>query len=88
MAISPETPDKRGDPMTDDTAYQRLANAIVCQAVKDYRLALLRLRRNPKDRIAREMVQDCEKFFRSEWCYLLSGMDADYFLRKLRDDTS
>ena len=44
--------------MRDDTAYQSLADAIVLRAVKDYRLTLQRLKRNPDDQIAREMLQD------------------------------
>ncbi len=34
--------------------YQNLANAIVLQAVRDYRSALRRLRKNPQNREAKE----------------------------------
>ena len=44
--------------MIDDSAYQRLADAIVLRAVKDYRHSKQRLKRNPDDQIAREMLQD------------------------------
>ena len=74
--------------MVDDyEAYQRLADAIVCRAIKDYRISLLRLRRNPKDLIAKQVANECEQFFRSEWCYFLSGMDADFILGKLGEKT-
>ena len=35
--------------LTEDP-YERLANAIILQAVTDYRVALKRIKRNPKDR--------------------------------------
>ena len=37
--------------MSDITNYENLANAVILQAVKDYRMALKCLERNPKNRI-------------------------------------
>ena len=72
----------------ENAAYQRLASAIVLRAVKDYRFAKRRLERDPEDIWAREMATECEKFFRSDWCYALSGMDDDYLMGKLNGDTT
>ena len=40
--------------------YENLANAIILQAVKDYRAAGKKLKRNPKNKDAKLMVEDCE----------------------------
>ena len=44
--------------------YQDLANAIVLQAVKDYRDALQTLSYNPNNRIAQAESREIEQFFR------------------------
>ena len=44
-------------------SYERLANAIVLQAVKDYRTALKRVARHPKDRDGLATKNECERFF-------------------------
>ena len=38
--------------MSDITIYENLANAIILQAVKDYRMALKSLKANPRNRTA------------------------------------
>ena len=47
--------------------YENLANAIILQAVKDYRAAGKKLKRNPKNKDAKLMVEDCERFLCSDW---------------------
>ena len=51
--------------MTDP--YENLANAIVLQAVKDYRDALKRLKKKPRNQTAMSDAMECERFFRSGW---------------------
>ena len=51
--------------MTDP--YENLANAIVLQAVKDYRDALKRLKKKPGNQTAMSDAMECERFFRSGW---------------------
>ena len=51
--------------MTDP--YENLANAIVLQAVKDYRDALKRLKKKPGNQAAMSDAMKCERFFRSGW---------------------
>ena len=43
--------------------YERLANAIILQAVTDYRAALKRVKRNPKDRERMDESLRIERFF-------------------------
>ena len=63
-----------------------MADAIILRAVKDYRLAVSNLARNPHYEVARKTVEECEEFFRSGWFYALSELDADYLLKKLEKD--
>ena len=57
------------------TPYERLANAIIIQAVKDYRHT-----RNPADRV------ELERFFRSEWFSVLSKLDGEVLLAQLQKE--
>lgn len=65
--------------------YQNLANAIVAQAAQDYLSALKKLKKNPKNRMAMDEAMQLEKFFHSGWYGVLTGMDPDYLIRKLRE---
>ena len=66
--------------------YEELANAVILQAVKDYRQALRQLKRNPDYKKAEIMKQDCERFFRSEWFEALTKVDGPWLMRKLREE--
>lgn len=66
--------------------YEKLANAIILQAVKDYRDARKKLKKRPKNEDAKLMVEDCEKFFCSDWFGVLTGIDGKALLRKLQEE--
>ena len=55
--------------------YENLANAIVLQAVKDYRLT------DDEAELA-----EIERFFRSDWFGVLTDVDPEYLIRKLRKE--
>ena len=55
--------------------YENLANAIVLQAVKDYRLT---------DDEAE--LTEIERFFRSDWFGVLTDVDPEYLIRRLRKE--
>ena len=55
--------------------YEELASAIIMQAVKDYR----RTDRKPE-------LAKIERFFRSGWFSVLSQVDPEYLIRKLRKE--
>ena len=55
--------------------YQELANAIVLQAVKDYRL------HDNEQELAR-----IERFFRSDWFSVLTNVDPETLITKLRKE--
>ena len=64
--------------------YTDLANAIIIQAVKDYRNALKTLKRYPRYEPAKKIVAEVEEFFRSEWYRTLTSVDADMLMTKIR----
>ena len=70
--------------MTD--AYEDLANAIVLQAVKDWRKAVKTLKKRPRYEAAKQMRDDCERFFRSDWFEELTSVDGSVILRKLKQE--
>lgn len=65
-------------------SYTELANAIIIQAVKDYRKALKTLKRHPRYEPARAMVAEVEEFFHSDWYRVLTSVDGDMLIRKIR----
>lgn len=66
--------------------YETLRNAIVLQAVKDWRSAVRKLQKRPRYEPAKQMRDDCERFFCSGWFEELTGMDGSTILRKLKQE--
>lgn len=66
--------------------YERLANAIILQAVKDYRNALKRLNKHPNRDIDLYMKKEVEQFFRSSWYSCLTTLDPEMLIRKLNEE--
>jgi len=66
--------------------YEDLANAIVLQAVRDYRKALKTLRVYPKSRSAKADRDELERFFRSPWYACLTSVDGETLIRKIREE--
>jgi len=61
-----------------------LANAIILQSVKDYREAIKKLKRNPKNKDAKHTIIEVERFFHSAWYRELTSVDGDFLMKKLR----
>ena len=66
--------------------YERLANAIILQAVADYRVALKKIKAHPKNREAISQALEIEKFFRFGWYSQLTDVDGEYLIRRLQDE--
>ena len=66
--------------------YERLASAIVLQAVKDYRKALKTLQMNPKSRSAKADKNALEHFFRSQWYTCLTSVDGEMLIEKHQEE--
>ena len=68
--------------------YKELANAIIVQAVKDYRDAVERLRYTPDDKSAQHDKRSIERFFRSESFGILTDLNGELLLKKLKEEVS
>lgn len=67
----------------DSKGAVNLVCAIVRTAVRDWKSAKRRLKRNPGNLNAEGVVIDCECFFRSAFFENLTGMDGREFQRRL-----
>ena len=72
--------------MSDITIYENLANAIILQAVKDYRMALKCLKENPRNKSALADKGEIESFFRSNWFSVLTSVDGGMLIRSLQKE--
>ena len=66
------------------TPYQALANAIVELAVKDYKKALKHHYRHPDRQEYVDEVKSLERFFRSGWYELLTDLDPEILIDRIR----
>ena len=66
--------------------YENLANAIVLQAVKDYKKALRQLEGNPRNQEARHDKVRLEKFFRSQWYGVLTELDPERLMAGVKEN--
>lgn len=66
--------------------YEKLANDIILQAVKDYRAAKKKLKKQPTNKDAEITIKDTERFFRSDWFTALTDVDGALILRKLQEE--
>ena len=76
---------------TSDNPFENLANAVILQAVADYRSALKTLKKSPWNHIALSNKRSLEYFFRSKWFSTLTitnGIDGDWLVRKLREEVN
>ena len=63
-----------------------LYNAIILQAVKDFRMARKRLKRNADDKAACAAVREISRFFRSRYFSVLTQVDGPTLLRRLSEE--
>ena len=66
--------------------YEKLANAIILQAVKDYRDALKRLKKHPQSETASAAKREVDRFFRSDWYMTLTTVDPEMLIIKLKEE--
>ena len=74
---------KQSDTGHIDDAYTKLANAIIEQAVKDYRVALRTLKKKKDNEAAERVKRDVERFFQSRWFEVLTSIDPKILIQKL-----
>lgn len=66
--------------------YEALGNAVVLQAVKDYRDAVHKLSRGKKNMIAESTKQECERFFKSPHFNVFTQLDGKALLSQLEKE--
>lgn len=67
-------------------SYQALGNAVVLQAVKDYRDAVKKLSRGKKNSAAEDTKRECERYFRSGHFNIFSSLDGKALLSMLQKE--
>lgn len=65
--------------------FQRLANAVVEQAARDYCEARKKLKAKPEDVVAAANASELERFFHSREFAVLTNLDADVLLAALQN---
>ena len=68
------------------TYYRELANAIIVQAVDDYKRCQKKLRKKPENQEALMELRQIEKFFYSEWYKFLTDIEPERLIRRLEED--
>ena len=70
--------------MIELTPLQNLSNAIILQAVKDYCTALdgSGIGKRPPGSV----IAEVERFFRSEWFDILTNVDGEVLIEKIRKE--
>ena len=66
--------------------YQALGNAVVLQAVKDYRDAVKKLSRGKKNSSAEATKAECERFFKSGHFNIFTELDGKVLLSQLKKE--
>ena len=81
---NPGTKQNNREPL--QTNWENLANAIILQAVEDYRGARHRVRMLPGQTESQKRIREVERFFRSDWFKALSKVDGKALLMKLKGE--
>jgi len=68
--------------------YENLANAIILSAVEDYRKILQRRSLHPEKEVYLQDKASLERFFRSDWFGVLTSIDPELLIRKLREEVA
>ena len=68
--------------------YERLAAAIILQAVSDYRGASRILMKYPKNLQAARTIAEVEWFFCSHWFSVLTALDGDLLIERLKNESN
>ncbi len=67
-------------------AIENLANAIIVKAADDYRKALRG--EGYGNYSAGQVIAECERFFRSTWMTMLTKLDGEVLIEKLKNEVS
>ena len=68
--------------------YDLLGNAVVLQAVKDYRDAVKKLSRGKKNENATQIKAECKRFFQSGHFNIFTKLDGKVLLSQLKKEAA
>ena len=68
-----------------ENPYKELGNAIILQAAKDYVYYRKRFQKHHKD-VDFFYMKDCERFFHSDWAQLLTDLDPNVIIEKIKKE--
>ncbi len=71
-----------------EECYEDLANAIIVQAVNDFKPAYKRLLNHPDDKAAARRVKQISKFFRSRYFSRLTTLNGPELLEQIRKEVT
>lgn len=72
-----------------DECYQSLANAIILQAVKDFRRCIKIVKRNGRNKeVAVKEMREIVEFIKSPWFKNLTDLEPQILLRKLKEEVN
>lgn len=74
--------------MKEKDVFVNLSNAIIIQAVDDYRKCLKKLKKKPYHQDALKQKREIESFFHSSWYGCLTDLDPDIILKSLNDEVT
>ena len=80
-----DTDQTEGEVKNLQRCWEDLAETVILLAVDDYLNAREKLRKQPKHKVARETLEECEEFFSSIWFAHLNNADGKKLLRRLRE---
>ena len=66
--------------------WTSLANAVILQAIDDYRTVCRKLKRRPDLRESAEQKRSLERFFVSAWFRTLTTVDGKELLERIRKE--
>lgn len=70
----------------DNDAYLDLGHAIILQAVRDYRSAHRKYKKNPAKNDYLYEMESIEKFFHSRLFGVITTIDPDELIKRLREE--
>jgi len=76
----------KGHSVENIETYEKLANAVIVIACKDYRKVIKKLSRNPGNRDALVEKKSIERFFRSGWFGVLTSVDPEMLMSRLQKE--
>lgn len=68
--------------------YEVLGNAVVVQAVKDYRTVAKKLSNGKKNTTAVSVKNECERFFKSPYFNVFTQLDGKLLLSQLQKEVA